>query len=229
MEQKKSPKADLENKRSIFLLLGLVISLLIVLAAFEWTTKPAEVYSLGELEAFDLEEEYIPITREEIKAKTPPKAAAKVIDIINIVNNDVELEEELFIENTEADFETVIDVKPIVTSIEEEVEEEVEVFFFAEEQPEFPGGQPGLLKYIKDHVNYPVIAQENGVQGRVIVRFVVDEEGSVTNAEIYRSIDPSLDREALRVINTLPKFKPGRQGGNPVKVYYTAPINFILQ
>jgi protein TonB len=95
--------------------------------------------------------------------------------------------------------------------------------------PEFPGGEAALRKYIANSIKYPVIAQENGIQGKVFVTFVVDKDGSITQAKVVRGVDPSLDKEALRVVNSLPKWVPGRQRGNPVKVSYTVPISFVLQ
>ena len=229
MELKKSPKADLENKRNIFLMVGLVCALFIILLAFEWTTKPAEVASLGTLEVVQAEEEYIPITREEQAKPPPPPPAPKVVDVINIVSDDVEIEEELEIEVSEADDETMIEVAPVIQAVEEEVEEEAEVFFIVEEMPEFPGGDLALQSYLVNQIKYPVIAQENGIQGKVYVTFVVDKDGSVSNAYVARAVDASLDKEALRVVNSLPKWKPGKQRGQPVRVSYTVPINFVLQ
>ncbi len=112
--------------------------------------------------------------------------------------------------------------------ITEEVTEE-QVFVIVEQMPSFPGGEDALRKFIAKSIKYPVIAQENGVQGKVYVTFVVDKDGSVTNAKIARGVDPSLDKEALRVVNGLPKWVPGKQGGKPVKVSFTVPISFVLQ
>jgi protein TonB len=98
-----------------------------------------------------------------------------------------------------------------------------------EEMPEFPGGDAALRNYLATNVKYPTIAQENGIQGKVYVNFVVGKDGSITMAKIARPVDPSLDKEALRVVNCLPKWKPGKQGGKPVRVSYTVPINFQLQ
>lgn len=226
MEKKKTSKADLENKKNVFFMLGLVISLGIVLLAFEWKSKPVKVETLGELQSQTVEDEYIPITREpEVKPPTPPPTAVK---LLNIVDNETKIDDELKIEDSEANDETFIDISPIVTAKEEEVTEDKIWVNFIEEPAEFPGGDLALLKYIHDHVNYPAIASENGVEGKVLIQFVVDEQGNVTNAEVIRSVDANLDKEALRVIKTLPKFKPGRQSGKAVKVYYVSPINFML-
>lgn len=228
MELKKSPKADLENKRNVYLMFGLVVSLGIVLLAFEWTAKPKKADSLGSINAVDVEEEIIPITREQEIKPPPPPPPPKVVEILNIVDDDVEIDDELHID-TEADDKTLITVAPVISTKVEEEEEEQQVFFIVEDMPEFPGGEMALRTYIANAIKYPVIAQENGIQGKVYVTFVVGKDGSVSNASIARGVDPSLDKEALRVVNTLPKWKPGKQRGKPVNVSYTVPINFVLQ
>lgn len=229
MEVKKSPKADLENKRNLFLMLGLVIALGVVFAAFEYKTSPKKVDSLGQVEMQAVEEEIIPITREQEVQPPPPPPPPQVVEVLNIVDDDVEIEYELFIEETDVTDDMVIDVAPVISTQEEEEEEETQVFFIVEDMPEFPGGELALRQFIANAIKYPVIAQENGIQGRVYVTFVVNTDGSITDARIARGVDPSLDKEALRVVNTLPKWKPGKQRGKPVRVSYTVPINFVLQ
>ena len=229
MDLKKSTKADLESKKNLFFMFGLVVALGVTLLAFEWTTKPSKAESLGSIQSQEVEEEIIPITREQEVKPPPPPPPPKVVEVLNIVDDDVEIEDELEIEDTEADDETVIDVAPVVVAEEEEEEETAEVFFIVEDMPEFPGGDLALRKYIANAVKYPVIAQENGIQGKVYVTFVVGKDGSINNASIARGVDPSLDKEALRVVNSLPRWKPGKQRGKPVNVSYTVPINFVLQ
>jgi len=229
MELKKSKKADLENKRNTFLLLGLVIALAAVLFAFETNSKVSSTSSLGQIQVQEVEEEIIPITRQEEVKPPPPPPPPKVVEVLNIVDDDIELDEELDIEDTEANDETFIDVAPIIQTNAEEEEEESKVFFIVEEMPEFPGGELALRNMISNSVKYPVIAQENGIQGKVYVSFVVDKTGSVINATIARGVDTALDKEAIRVINTLPKWKPGKQRGIAVSVSFTVPINFVLQ
>jgi protein TonB len=229
MELKKSPKADLESKRNVYLMIGLVVSLGIVLLAFEWTARPAKVGSLGSMSALDVEEEIIPITREQEIKPPPPPPPPKVVEVLNIVDDEADIDDDLQIEDSEADDQTLINVAPVISAKEEEEEEEAQVFFIVEDMPEFPGGEMALRTYIANAIKYPVIAQENGIQGKVYVTFVVGKDGSVSNASIARGVDPSIDKEALRVINTLPKWKPGKQRGKPVNVSYTVPINFQLQ
>ncbi|NLB26193.1 MAG: energy transducer TonB [Bacteroidales bacterium] len=230
MELKKTPKADLENKKNIFLGIGLVVALGLLFFAFEWKTTPKKTESLGQIQTQEVEEEIIPITREE-QNTPPPPPPPKVVEVLNIVADNVHIDDELHIEDTEADAETFIDVAPVVTTtvVEEKEEEETKVFFIVEDMPEFPGGEAALRQFIANAIKYPVIAQENGIQGKVFVTFVVDADGGISEAKITRGVDPSLDKEALRVVNMLPKWKPGKQRGKPVRVSYTVPINFVLQ
>ncbi len=227
METKKTSDAELENKKNVFFMFGLVIALATVLLAFEWKSKPSKVESLGDLQSQTVEDEFIPIIRE--PEVTPPPPPPTAIEIINIVDNNKEIVDELEMEESEATDQTLINIVPVLTTKEEEVKKDEVFVNIVEEPAEFPGGDLALYKYISDHVDYPMIARENGVQGKVLVKFIVDEQGNATNAEIIRSVDMNLDKEALRVIKTLPKFKPGRQHGKAVKVYFVAPINFVLQ
>ncbi|MFA5587693.1 MAG: energy transducer TonB [Mariniphaga sp.] len=229
MEIKKTPKADLENKRNILLTLGLIIALGAIFAAFEYKTHTKKADSLGQIQAMDVEDEIIPITREQEQPPPPPPPPPQVVEVLNIVDDDVEIKDELVID-TEVTEDMIIDVAPVVSTVaKEEEEEETQVFFIVEDMPEFPGGEAALRQFIANEIKYPVIAQENGIQGRVYVTFVVNTDGSIADAKIARGVDPSLDKEALRVVSTLPRWKPGMQRGKAVRVSYTVPINFVLQ
>ncbi len=227
MEVKKSPKADLENKKSVFMQIGLVVTLAVVLIAFEWTTTDVDASQFEMVEELEAEEEIMPITRQEEVKPPPPPPPPKVADVLNIVEDDVELDEELDIEDTEMEEDTEIDFSDL--AMEEEESDDAPVFFIVEDMPEFPGGEEALRKYIAQSVKYPVIAQENGIQGRVYVSFVVNTKGKVTDVKIARGVDPNLDKEAIRVVQAMPAWKPGKQRGKAVKVSYTVPINFVLQ
>ena len=108
-------------------------------------------------------------------------------------------------------------------------EEENKVFDIVEQQPLFPGGPAALLKYLSEHTKYPVVAQENGVQGRVTVQFVVEKDGSISDVHVLRGVDPSLDKEAVRVVKSMPRWTPGKQNGITVRVNYRVPVLFRLQ
>ncbi|MBK7627594.1 MAG: energy transducer TonB [Bacteroidales bacterium] len=130
---------------------------------------------------------------------------------------------------TEVKNEEVVEVVAEVKEEVQEAEPEEVPFVVVEEMPMFPGGDTELLKYIGEHTNYPEVAKENNIQGRVIVRFCVTAKGGVSQVSILKGVDPELDAEAIRVVNTLPAFKPGKQGGKPVPVWYMVPITFTLK
>ncbi len=226
MELKKNPKADLERWKSTLFMIGLVISLGVVLAAFSVTQKKSAVDELQRLEDVDFEDEDIPVTRQEQPPEVKPPPPQQTIEVLTIVDDNTEIDDEFEMDDVEADDDTQVE---IVDLGDEEEEEEPEIFFIVETMPEFPGGELGLRKYIATHVKYPNIARENGIEGKVYVRFCVTSKGTVEKVSIARGVDPILDKEALRVVKALPKWKPGEQRGKKVNVWYTVPINFQLQ
>ncbi len=225
MQIKKSQHASLEDKKIIYVLMGFVFVLSLCYVALEWTEKEVTKYEVTDDEFLFEEEVEIQQTTQETPPPPPPPAVQEV-EVLNVVEDNVETES---IEiNTEDDKEEVVIAAPIEAP-EEEEEEEV-IFVVVESMPEFPGGQQALFKYLSENVKYPVIAQENGIQGRVICQFVVNKDGSIVDVEVVRSGgDPSLDKEAVRVIKSMPKWKPGKQRGKAVRVKYTVPVNFKLQ
>ncbi len=227
MEIKKTDKANLEKSRGIFLQLGYVVALGIVLLAFEWGSRPANLNSLGELGDMDLEEEIIPITRQQ-NEPPPPPPPPQTTEVINIVEDDVEIEDELILDDTEADQDTKIEI----VEFDEEDEEvnEQEVFFVVEDMPTFQGKSSDAFRiYIQQNLKYPIIAQENGISGRVFVQFDINGKGDIANVIVVRGVDPSIDKEAIRVVKSSPKWTPGKQRGRPVRVRFTFPIVFQLQ
>lgn len=130
--------------------------------------------------------------------------------------------------NDEVDGE-VLKAKEEIAQPEPPKEEENKVFDVVEEQPSFPGGQGALMQWLRDNIEYPVIAAENGIEGRVIVQFVVSKSGSISNVNVVRGVDPSLDKEAVRVVSNMPNWTPGKQNGTTVNVRYTLPVTFKLQ
>ncbi|MBQ2097956.1 MAG: energy transducer TonB [Bacteroidales bacterium] len=229
MEQKKTERADLENKRGYLLEIGLVVTLLIMWGVFEWSSTVERAEDFGPLEVVADEEELAPVTRqEELQLPPPPPPQQTVADIIEIVDDKVEVNDDFM--STEADENTTVEIQEVVDVVqEEEVVEEPQVFFIVEDMPEFPGGELALRKYIAENVRYPEMAKENDIQGTVYVRFVVDTDGSVKNVEVIRGVDQLLDKEAIRVVQSLPKWKPGKQRGKAVKVSHSVPIKFQLQ
>jgi protein TonB len=164
----------------------------------------------------------------------PPDAVQQARYVPPVVVDSVKPEEvsqlmsadqaQVEVQNTEV----VEEVAVVAEEVKENVDD-AEPFVVVEEMPMFPGGEAELLKYISDHTQYPEVAKENNIQGKVIVRFCVTSKGGVDKVEILKSVDPELDKEAIRVVKTLPAFKPGKQGGKPVPVWYMVPINFTLK
>ena len=228
MEVKKSPKADLEGKKSTGLLIGYVLALAVMFIAFEWSERDKVINIDSGLSEVVFEEEMIPITeQEEQKAPPPPPEAPKAEEIIEIAENDADVEETTIQASDETD--KAVEVKYVPVEVEEEEVEEQQIFQVVEEMPEFPGGMGECMKWLSKNMKYPTISQENGVQGRVIVQFVVNRDGSIVDAKVMRGVDPYLDKEALRVVGLMPKWKPGKQRGKAVRVKYTLPVMFRLQ
>ena len=229
MEIKKSEKANLENKKLLFLELGLIISLGIVWFAFEWTSKETNVSILEDTAEVVLEEEIIPITQE---TPPPPPSAPKIpvlSDQIDIVDDEIEVNDDLFM-NLEDDANMGVEIMEYVEVEEEVVEEEAIPFQLVEEKPSFQGGDANQFsKWVNSRLEYPEIAKENGVQGRVTLQFTVEKDGSVTKVKVLRGVDPSLDKEAVRVVSMSPKWKPGKQRDRAVPVTYTFPVIFQLR
>ena len=123
----------------------------------------------------------------------------------------------------------VLKAKEVIAQPEPPKEEETKVFDVVEQMPSFPGGPSALMQYLSSNIKYPVVAEENGVQGRVVCTFVVEKDGSITDVRVIKSVDPSLDKEAMRVVKSMPKWIPGKQNGSAVRVKYTVPVTFRLQ
>ncbi|HPE35252.1 MAG TPA: energy transducer TonB [Bacteroidales bacterium] len=225
MEEKKSKKADLENKKTIFLQIGFVIALAIVLLAFNYKTYEKSSTLDIQVQVDNSPEEIIPITKQEVKPPPPPPPAQ--ITIINIVEDDVLVEDEIVID-VETDQTTEIpDFVPVVE--EEEEVEEMEIFTVVESMPEFPGGDAARMKFLQENIKYPQLARESGIQGTVYVTFVVETDGKVTDVRVLRGIGGGCDEEAVRVIQSMPRWIPGKQRGKPVRVQFNMPIRFTLQ
>ena len=226
MEEKKSPKANLENKKLMFTQIGLIISLIIAWLAFEhksYDKREIDPSLLRQTEV--VEEEMVEITKQE-EQKPQPVEMPKQTTQLEIVNDDVEVED---IEiNADIDQNEVVeDYTPVEVEEEEVVEQEV--FTIVEEMPSYPGGEAKMYEYLGKNIKYPQIARESGIQGRVFVNYVVEPDGSVSNVKVLRGIGGGCDEEAMRVVKAMPKWKPGKQRGKAVRVSYTLPVVFKLQ
>ena len=206
MDVKKSPKASLEDKKMLFVMMGLVMVLSLLYIGFEWTDKEITVYAATDTSLLAEEEIEVVQTAQELPPPPPPPAP-EIVEILNVVEDNVEVASVEI--NTEDDKNKVVAISaPVTSSAPIEEEEDQVIFQVVEKMPSFPGGDAALFKFLNENVKYPVIAQENGVQGRVICQFVVNRDGSIVDVEVVRSVDASLDKEAIRVIKSMPKWRP---------------------
>ncbi|MBP3548515.1 MAG: energy transducer TonB [Alistipes sp.] len=232
MEIKKSPKADLQNKRIVFLLFGLVVALGITGLAFSMSSKPeAGEYKPPKRETTEMEQ--IDNTRQD-QPETPPeqqKAQAQVVtDVLNIVSNDQKIETNIVFADDADEFD---DFEMIIEEKEEEIVEE-EIFITVEDMPTFRGGGlPEFRTWVQQNVKYPQIALENGIQGNVVIQFVVGPDGKMTNFKVLQSPDKTLSDATIDVLKKANEmkngWKPGKQRGKPVKVSFTLPVAFKIQ
>ena len=230
MEIKKSEKASLQNKRLLFTEIGLVVALLAVYIGFNWTSKDAQVAALEDTTKVLVEEEMIAIPDQ---LPPPPPEAPNIpvlSDQIDIVEDDIKVDDDMFM-NLEDD-NSAIEIQDYKEAVveEEEVEEEAIPFQLVETKPSFNGGDANeFSKWVNSRLVYPEIAKENGVQGRVTLSFTVEADGRVTNVKVLKCVDESLDKEAVRVVSSSPKWTPGKQRDRKVKVTYTFPVYFMLR
>ena len=210
----------------MFMQIGMVISLLIAWLAFEhksYDKREIDPSLLRQTEV--LEEEMVEITKQE-EQKPQPVEMPKQTTQLEIVQDDVEVED---IEiNAEVEQNEVIEEYVAPEVVEDDVVEQ-EIFKIVEEMPSFPGGEAKLMEFVGKNIKYPQIARETGIQGRVFVNFVVEPDGSVSNVSVLRGIGGGCDEEAMRVVKSMPKWKPGKQRGKAVRVQYMLPVNFRLQ
>jgi len=228
MVSKKTKRADLERKRGLFMEIGFILALGLVLLAFEWSSTPKQVEGFQNENESDVVQENIPVTRQEKQKQPPPPPPPQSTDVLNIVENDVNIDDELNLEETGADQNTEVSIDAFAQ--EEEEEEEVQnTFMIVEDMPQFRGGGIDKFRnYVQKTAKYPTMAQENGIEGTVYIKFVVDENGNISEIEIVRGVDPSLNNEAKEVIAQAPSWEPGKQRGQPVRVQFTIPVAFNL-
>jgi len=209
MEPKKNPKKDLNRKRTLFLQIGLVISLTIVFVAFEWKTYEKQEDILTATGPVQIDQEIVQITQQE--QPEPPKAP-QVTTILEVVGDDEIIQDEIDISIEDRPDQAAQTYVPVLV---EEAPEPVaeEIFTFVEEYPEFPGGEKALYEYIKNNIRYPEVARTSGITGTVYVQFVVEKDGSISDVKVLRGIGGGCDEEAVRVVKSMPKWKPGKQRG----------------
>ncbi|MBQ9416974.1 MAG: energy transducer TonB [Bacteroidales bacterium] len=229
MEAKKNPKADLEKRRGLYLEIGLVAILLVVLAAFEWKSYDEEKVEVVQRTAMDENEEIVIQTQQDELPPPPPPEAPEVTTELNVIEDDAESQNEVDMSSFQRQEEaTNIEITPVKIEEEEEEDEQV-IFQVVEQDPEFPGGQDAMMKYLATSIKYPQIAKEQSITGRVYVTFVVEKDGSVTGVRVLRDIGGGCGAEAVRVVKSMPKWTPGKQRGKAVRVQYNLPVNFSLR
>ena len=232
MLSRKTPEANLENKRGAWKAIGFVASLSLLLSALAWTSYDVAITRAIDFEADLLEDEEIPVN---VVQPPPPPPPPQQTTVIEIVDDEEEIEEELEIEDIELDEDTEIEF------IDYEEEEEDVPFMIVENMPAMGDckklrgderhqcTQLEIIKYVSKNTKYPPIAKDAGTQGTVFVYFVVGKDGKVKDVRVLREVDSRLDAEAIRVVESLPTFEPGEQRGKAVSVQYTIPVKFIIR
>jgi len=225
MKAKKSPRANLENKRIIFAQIGMIITLALVLLAFEWKTYD-DSSSLNRNRKVDLTPEELAIITVQSKPPPPPKPFP-ITTLLNEVGNDIDIDIDIDID-VEANAYT--EMPEYIPDYKDEEPDPTEntPFKSVQEMPSFPGGDIARIAYLRDNINYPLIAKETGIQGNVYVSFVVERDGSISNIGILKGIGGGCDEEAIRVIANMPKWNPGKQRTRPVRVRLNMHIVFKL-
>lgn len=238
MEAINAVNDDLRGQKATGILIGYILTLALMFVAFEYTQRDVAVQEEERIYDMVMEEDMIPITQQQEVMAPPPAAAPKVIDpIINIVDNNTDLPEKE-VETTEEINQAIVStpgtgavstavatgpVGPVVEEVDDD-----RIFDVVEENAQFPGGDEACMKWLHDHIKYPSICQEQGVQGRVIVAFVVNKDGTIVDVKVLRSPDQHLSDEAVRVVKQMPKWKPARQGNRSVRSRFNLPVMFRL-
>ena len=238
MEAINAVNNELRGQKSTGILIGYILTLALMFVAFEYTQRDVAVQEEERIYDMVMEEDMIPITQQQEVMAPPPAAAPKVIDpIINIVDNNTDLPEKE-VETTEEINQAIVStpgtgavstavatgpVGPVVEEVDDD-----RIFDVVEENAQFPGGDEACMRWLHDHIKYPSICQEQGVQGRVIVAFVVNKDGSIVDVKVLRSPDQHLSDEAVRVVKQMPKWKPARQGNRSVRSRFNLPVMFRL-
>ena len=227
MKSKKSEKASLEKNKIVYILMGFIFVLSLCFVALEWGDEVKKIIPISDIWDGIPDDMDIPNTQQQTPPPPPPQI--QEINALVVVDDNKEVES---IDITSEDNKTdeLIIAPPVEEIPDEDPDPDDVIFRVVEVKPEFPGGDKALFKYLSENVKYPVMAQENGIQGKVVCQFVINKNGSIVDIEVVRSAgDPSLDKEAVRVIKSMPKWKPGKQRNQPVRVKFTLPVNFRLQ
>lgn len=230
MEVKKTEKANLESKKTIFVEVGLVIALAVIIFAFEYKTYDKQEQEEQLTEAVTQVEEMVIQTQQD--EPEPPKQEVELSTTeFKIVDDNVSITDEFSMDVFDNDVNGEISIPAPEIKQEEEVvdEEEKTIFTVVEQQAAFPGGQQALMQYLHDNIKYPAQARETGTQGKVYVTFVVERDGSLTDVKILRDIGSGCGDEAIRVVKSMPKWTPAKQRGKAVRQQFNLPVAFTLR
>ncbi len=218
---RKYPEADVDRRQGLYFLIGLAITLTLVLMAFQYAYNPQSDFNIESNIVIEEDEELPDVTKQK-ELPPPPKIPPKV----KVGEDEEEIEDDQpEIEDVEIEETDTVDIE---VEEEEPVQEE-QIFIVVEESPQFPGGIQKMYEYIQKNIRYPRMEKEAGIQGRVFVTFVVEKDGSITDVRVLKGVTEGLNKEAVRVIKSMPRWKPGKQRGRPVRVRVNLPINFILR
>lgn len=218
MEPKKDPNIDLERRKAFFFFGGLLVSLGIVLIAFEWKTFEEKVVQDQKLDLSELEEEVVEPTEPE-----KPEQKQQQTQEVEVVEEEEDIEDELDLGDMDIDEDSEFDFEDEGDEVKEE-----KIFMAVQDEPTFPGGEREMQKYIQEHLRYPDMAKEMDVQGVVYITFVVWKDGSIRNIQVRKGIGAGCDKEAKRVVENMPSWQPGKQRGRAVPVQISIPIRFQL-
>ena len=222
MKSRKTAKADLENKVAVYFEIGLVLALAVVYLAFNTRSYKKQSVEIQQPKAQQTIQENVPVTVQKENLPLPPKEVTQ----LHIVNNNRNIDENIDIDMNATPNTPVKNYN--LTREEPEVADKLP-FQIVEDMPHFPGGEAALMRYLSAHIHYPALAKESNIQGTVFIKFVVESDGSIARVEVIRGIGGGCDREAIRVVKSMPKWIPGKQRGKPVAVFFNLPVKFTLQ
>lgn len=228
MIEKKTDKGNLENKRTLFLLLGFVVVLGLVYAGFELfaSEDKAPGFSISDDDFIEVKDEDVIATDQTPPPPPEPQQQQQAV-VLNIVEDNIKVSTDFDFGQDVFEDDVVEELDDVVEVVEDESETAPPVYF-TEEMPEYPGGMEALNSFLSKEIQYPEVARNNGITGTVLVEFVVERDGRVSNAKVKVPLYPDCDKEAVRGIMAMPKWKPGKNMGKPVRCFYQVPVTFRM-
>lgn len=229
MLAKKTDKGDLENKRGIFILVGLVVVLGLVYAGFELfaSEDKAAAFTVADDDFIEVKDEDV-IATDQTPPPPPEQPQQQQEVVLNIVENNIQVTNDIDFGQDFFEDDIIAEVEDVSVDIIEEESETAPPVYFTEDMPEFPGGPDALNAFLSKEIQYPEVARNNGIMGTVLVEFVVEKDGRVSNAKVKVPLFPDCDKEAVRGVMAMPKWKPGKNMGKPVRCFYQVPVTFRM-